>query len=177
MQRPQCVRLPSELLRVYWYDGKFDERSRHYRDQRRLFDGIASVPGIQLRLGHVQVVKPKWEHALKQALAACGVDMAQFTRHFEFRTEATQKGVDTLMALDLVRLAQRRAYHTAVLITGDRDLAEAVRVAQDEGRRVVIAAPPKAHVATELRQLVDQYVEIVEASLQAMLTTVERDQD
>lgn len=165
-----CSPSESELLRVYWYDGKFDERDSRYNDQRRLFDGIASVPGIQLRLGHIQSTKPRWQYALKEALKACDVDMKKFTEHFQFRNEISQKGVDTLIALDLVRLAQRPAYDTAILITGDRDLAEPVRVAQDEGRRVIVAAPPDAHIATELRQLADELVEIDEASLKKMLT-------
>jgi uncharacterized LabA/DUF88 family protein len=129
MAHPSFFNTHSNLLRVYWYDGRFDERMPQYRTQRKLFDGIASVPGIQLRLGHVQISKPSWQYALKQALRASGVDMTEFTKHFQFRSEATQKGVDTLMALDLVRLAQRQAYDTAILVTGDRDLAEPVRVA------------------------------------------------
>ena len=95
--------------------------------------------------------------------------VAEFERHFQFRPERQQKGVDTLITLDLVRLGQTRAYDTAVLIAGDRDIAEAVRTAQDLGRHVVVAHPQGAGMATELRQLADGVIPIVIGQLQRML--------
>jgi uncharacterized LabA/DUF88 family protein len=160
----------SRLLRVYWYDGAFDPRDRRYESQRRYFDAIASVPGIQLRLGHLQEVQPRWQHALRKALEACGVDEAEFGKHFAMRPEVRQKGVDTRLTLDLVRLAQRRVYDTALLLAGDRDLAEPVRVAQDEGSLVSLAAPAQAGIANELRQLVDAHIPLDADDLRAMLT-------
>ncbi len=147
-------------LRAYWYEGAFDERDPRYSSQRTLLDAVAMTPGIQLRLGHVQERPTPWHHTVKQAAKSAGGDLAKFERQFRFRPELEQKGVDTLIVLDLVRLAQRRAYAVAVVIAGDRDLAEAVRVAQDEGCRVMLAHPIKAGVATELRQLADQIIPI-----------------
>jgi uncharacterized LabA/DUF88 family protein len=157
------------LLRAYWYDGAFDSGSPRYQSQRPYLDAIASTPGIQLRLGHIGERTPAWQYSVRQAVLACGVELAEFERHFQFRPELTQKGVDTLMALDIVRLAQRRAYDTAVIIAGDRDLAEAIRVAQDEGRRMVLAPPEAGGVATELRQLADVIIPIEGTVLPRML--------
>jgi uncharacterized LabA/DUF88 family protein len=71
-----------------------------------------------------------------------------------------------------VRLAQRHAYDTAFLLAGDRDLAEAVRVAQDEGRRVVILRPQQDEgVAAELRHLADEVYQLTTAQLQSMVQT------
>lgn len=159
---------PDAFLRAYWYDGAFDPRHPRHNAQRRYFDGIAAVPGIQLRLGHLQELKPKWQHAVQTALDAAGLDRDAFERHFQFRPELGQKGVDTRITLDLVRLARGRAYDVGVLIAGDRDLAEPVRVAQDEGRRIIVAAPEKASVATELRQLADEVIELTPEILRAM---------
>lgn len=165
----------SRLLRVYWYDGAFDPRDHRYESQRSYFDAIAFTPGIQLRLGHLQEVRPRWQHALEKALEACGVDEEEFGRHFSMRPELRQKGVDTRLTLDLVRLAQRRVYDTALLVAGDRDLAEPVRVAQDEGALVTLAAPARAGIAGELRQLVDLHLELDTEDLRAMLTVREPD--
>lgn len=126
------------------------------------------MPGIQLRLGHLQEVKPKWQHAVQVALDAAGLDRDAFERHFQFRPELGQKGVDTRITLDLVRLARGHAYDVGVLIAGDRDLAEPVRVAQDEGRRIIVAAPAQASVAIELRQLADEVIELTPKVLKAM---------
>ena len=80
-----------------------------------------------------------------------------------------QKGVDTLIALDMVRLASRSAYMTAILIAGDRDLAEAIRTAQDYGARVVIATPNRQSVARQVVQLADEVIDIAEDDLKLML--------
>ncbi|MGH3837482.1 MAG: NYN domain-containing protein [Pseudonocardiaceae bacterium] len=49
-----------------------------------------------------------------------------------------QKGVDALIYRDLITLAQHRAISDAVLLSGDEDLREGVRAAQDYGVRVVL---------------------------------------
>jgi uncharacterized LabA/DUF88 family protein len=165
----------SRFLRLYWYDGAFDPRDQRYASQRRYFDAIASTPGIQLRLGHLQEIRPRWQHALERALEACGVDKEEFRKHFVMRPEIRQKGVDTRLTLDLVRLAQRRVYDTALLLAGDRDLAEPVRIAQDEGALVTLLTPSEAGIATELRQLVDGHVELQETDLRAMLRVASSD--
>jgi len=100
-----------------------------------------------------------------------GVDPDAFAQHFQFRPQLSQKGVDTLIVLDLVRLGQQGTYDTAILVAGDRDLAEAVRTAQDAGRRVVLAHPAGAGVAQELRQLTDHVLEIGIPRLTRMFAT------
>lgn len=49
-----------------------------------------------------------------------------------------QKGVDTLIVLDLTTLARERAISSAFLLSGDEDLREGVLVAQQLGIRVVM---------------------------------------
>jgi uncharacterized LabA/DUF88 family protein len=53
-----------------------------------------------------------------------------------------QKGVDGLIILDLITLARERAIDTAVLLSGDEDLREAVAAAQQFGVRVVLLGIP-----------------------------------
>lgn len=157
----RLVRRDDGFLRAYWYDGALDPKEPAYRKQRAYFDAIASTPGLRLRLGHLQRSTPAWQRPVQRALEECGVELDRFQQFFEFRTETRQKGVDTLMVLDMVRLAERHAYDIAVLVAGDRDLAEAVRAVQDAGRLVVVLLPEGAGVAAELRQLADvvRYIE------------------
>lgn len=55
-----------------------------------------------------------------------------------------EKGVDTLIATDMIRLAWEIAYDLAVLATSDRDLIPAVEFLNMKARKVVHAAfPPK----------------------------------
>lgn len=161
-------------LRVYWYDAAFDPADGRYKSQRRYLDAIARTPGLQLRLGHLRERVPDWHYALKKALKQCNIDPDDFAEYFEFRSELSQKGVDTLITLDLVRLAQCGAYQTAILLAGDRDLAEPVRVAQDAGCRVLLAVPRGAGVAKELQQVADAIIDIDTEILTRILKTPEK---
>ena len=165
------------FLRAYWYDGAFDPKHSQFKGQRSFFDAIASTPGVQLRLGHISEHPSRFELPIKGALrntaGALGIDpdnlLTEFAKHWAFYPEREQKGVDTLIALDLVRLAGRSVCSTALLMAGDRDLAEAVRAAQDFGVRVVVATPNRASVAREVAQLADDVVDISPDKLAVML--------
>ncbi|HEV8240059.1 MAG TPA: NYN domain-containing protein [Thermoanaerobaculia bacterium] len=60
-----------------------------------------------------------------------------------------EKGVDTMIATDMIRLAWEQAYDIAVLATQDADLVPAVQFLNLKGRKVVHAGfPPKGrHLA------------------------------
>lgn len=63
------------------------------------------------------------------------------------------------------------AFHTAVLVAEDRDLAEPVCTAQDAGRRVVVATVGgPASLAKELAQLTDEVIEIPHNILTKIVT-------
>lgn len=173
-------RLPGtmEYLRTYWYDGAFDPKHREYTGQRAFLDAISFTPGLSLRLGHIQERHPSWQRALRQAFReVCGeldLDHDEFMERlrarFQFLPERQQKGVDARIVLDLVRLGQDGVYDAAVLMTGDRDIAEAIKVVQDQGRRVILASPKDAGTASEIRQLVDMHIELSSSDVARMLS-------
>jgi len=53
-------------------------------------------------------------------------------------SEIYQKGVDVLLATDLVHLAHINAYDVAVILSGDTDLIEAVKLVKSLGKTVII---------------------------------------
>jgi len=53
-----------------------------------------------------------------------------------------EKGVDTLIATDMIRLAWEDAYDFAVLSTMDRDLIPAVKFLKQKGRKIIHAGFP-----------------------------------
>lgn len=55
---------------------------------------------------------------------------------------SVEKGVDTLIATDMIRLAWEDAYDLAVLATSDSDLVPAVEFLNVKGRRVIQAGFP-----------------------------------
>lgn len=136
------------LLRAYVYDAEHVPAHPGYNEQRAAFDFLASQSRIRLRLGQL-------------------VERSGGSR----QPTLQQKGVDTLLVLDLVRMAQQRAFDVALLVAGDRDLAEAVRVvADDYGRQVVLYGVAGAAPAKALIHASDDFGEIDNASLREMLT-------
>jgi uncharacterized LabA/DUF88 family protein len=162
------------FLRAYWYDAAYDPGDRRYLAQRAAFAALAMVPGLYLRLGHLQERTPAWQRAVRRAVEACGLRLSEFQRHFEFRPELEQKGVDALMTLDIASLSRDRAADLIVLVSGDRDVEEAMRIAQSVGCRVVLAHPSTAGVAVTLRQLADASLPIEASDLQRMLVPARR---
>jgi uncharacterized LabA/DUF88 family protein len=70
-----------------------------------------------------------------------------------------QKGVDTLLVLDLTTLARERAIASAFLLSGDEDLREGVLAAQQMGVRVILlglAATATSGQADALKREVDR---------------------
>jgi uncharacterized LabA/DUF88 family protein len=65
--------------------------------------------------------------------------------------QTVEKGVDTLLATDLIRLAVSNAYDVAVVSTLDADLLPAVEFVQSGGKKVIQAGFPPMGVdlATE----------------------------
>ena len=169
--------LGEKFLRAYWYDGAFATSHREFGKQRPYFDAIAYTPGIQLRLGHVAERRSRLEGPIRSALrtTARGLGVpaerliAEFDKNWTFYPERQQKGVDTLITLDMVRLASRSAFETAIVISGDRDLAEVVRTVQDYGVGVLVATPNRESVASEVLQLADDVIDIAESDVREML--------
>lgn len=163
-------RANSRLLRAYWYDGIDDPKSSRYREQRIKFDSIEDESAIQVRLGH-RVERPQpWRNAVFRALREADLDVEKFKDKFSYPKEYEQKGVDSLIVLDLVRLAQSGAYDIAVLVAGDRDLAGAVRAVQDQGKNVIIAAPEGKGISSELLRLADDLLHLNGPILKNMLS-------
>ena len=170
--------LGEEFLRAYWYDGAFAPSHSGFDKQRSYFNAIAYTPGIQLRLGHVAERQSRLEGPIRNALRSTaqglGIPAAQliaeFDKNWTFYPERQQKGVDTLITLDMVRLASRSTFETVIAISGDRDLAEVVRTVQGYGVGVLIATPNRASVANEVLQLADDVIDITETHIREMLS-------
>ena len=70
-----------------------------------------------------------------------------------------QKGVDVLMAIDLITKAFRNQFDIAVVITGDDDLLDAVKTVKDTGK-LVCGFFFKEHISPNLRKEYDVKVEL-----------------
>jgi uncharacterized LabA/DUF88 family protein len=74
-----------------------------------------------------------------------------------------QKGVDVLLAVDLVVGAFTRIFDVAILVAGDADFLPAVQEARRRGISVVLAAFPKT-MSADLRAEVDRFADLTDSN-------------
>jgi len=113
-----------QLIRIYYYhvpglEGDSEASRRH----QSFLDRLGYVDYLQLRLGRLV------PRLVKLRCQSCGKDIEHMTH--------IQKGVDTRLAVDMVGLALLDAYDTAILVSGDADLAEAVDFVKEHTQKYV----------------------------------------
>jgi uncharacterized LabA/DUF88 family protein len=103
--------------------------------------------------------EPFWNHFWTAKLAQMGREgVVAFSRALRYRNQTVrlpdereytflvgqEKGVDIRLALDIVRLAHRRAYDVALVFSQDQDLSEAAdeirTIAREQGRWIKITS-------------------------------------
>ena len=116
------------VFRTYYYNVLQDpERSpQGYQDQQKFLTALYNTPYLEVRLG--------------------GAKMRGAT--------TVQKGVDIMIATDLLRFAWEDRYDVAVLVSGDSDFSYAVQTVKDMGKHVEVAAFP-ANLSWELVNVSD----------------------
>jgi NYN domain len=125
---------------------------------------------VQLRLGYLKEGTWQWQLDLLKALEEPPIDRAKFEDRFPIRPELRQKAVDTLIVIDLVRYADRRAMGRALVLAGDGDLVPAVQVAREAGVLITLVTPSRHSVSAKLRELADRLIEIPASDLRAILS-------
>jgi len=68
-----------------------------------------------------------------------------------------EKGIDILIATDMISLAFKNAYDTVILVSGDSDFVPVVEKIQDLGKRVENASFKKTS-SYELRRVCDEFI-------------------
>ncbi len=85
--------------------------------------------------------------------------------HFGFgelrglKRKVRQKGVDTLIAVDMVAGAYSKLFDIAVLVAGDADFVPVIEEVKRRGVMVAIAGRPSS-TSSELRAAADRFIEI-----------------
>jgi len=101
------------LFRTYYYNVLQDQTQRPdgYRDQQEFLDNLRKTPYLELRLGSTKLAQ--------------GIPV--------------EKGIDIMLATDLLYFAWNDAYDVAILVSGDSDFAYALQSVKNMGKYVEIA--------------------------------------
>jgi uncharacterized LabA/DUF88 family protein len=156
-----------ELLRIYWYDAHPSSetvtrpitRNKHalastdrYRNAQRLFDQLILKPHFALRMGDVALSPSRWR--VKPRVARELIRAPRALNDEDFDLDASQKGVDMRVGMDMARLALRDMVRAVVVVTADSDFVPAFKFVRREGVKVVL--DPMGHnIKVELRQHAD----------------------
>lgn len=101
------------LFRTYYYNVLQDQtlRPEGHREQQEFLDILSKTPRLEVRLG--------------------GTKTAQGV--------AVEKGIDIMLATDLLNYAWNDFYDTAILVSGDADFAYALQAVKNMGKHVEVA--------------------------------------
>jgi uncharacterized LabA/DUF88 family protein len=101
------------LFRTYYYNVLQDQTQRPdgYREQQEFLDILRKTPYLEVRLGGTKVAQ--------------GIPV--------------EKGIDIMLATDLLYFAWNDFYDVAVLVSGDSDFAYALQAVKNMGKHVEVA--------------------------------------
>jgi len=104
---------PRRLFRVYYYNVLQDpvQRPDGYREQQEFLDILRNTPYLEVRLGSTKIAQ--------------GVPV--------------EKGIDIMLATDLLYFAWNNFYDVAVLVSGDSDFAYVLQAVKNMGKHVEVA--------------------------------------
>ena len=125
------------LIRIYYYNARVgirEEPERH-RDQQKFFTGITDIPYCELRLG--RLVYNNWPNS-----------------------SPYEKGVDILLATDMITHSFKNNYNAAILVAGDNDFVGALQAVKDNGKNIEVALFGKERTSLQLRKTADEVIAI-----------------
>ena len=133
------------LMGVNYYEAPLlpDVNKQSYNSQQKFFDRLRMNPYFDVRLG--RRVKRDKEYECPEC------------SHKFVKTTYEQKGVDTLIAFDLVALATRNAYDIAILVAGDQDFVRPILEVKMMNKRVENAFTERAW-SPILKNVVDKEI-------------------
>jgi uncharacterized LabA/DUF88 family protein len=128
-----------ELIRTYYYDCNFDitdpslsdDRKSEFAENKKRFDALNGIRKVEVKLGHLSNSKPP-----------------------------RQKGMDVLIAIDMLSKAFDDHFDIGVLFCGDKDFIPIVKAIKDQTGKRVFGGFFKDHCPPELMREFDEYYEV-----------------
>jgi uncharacterized LabA/DUF88 family protein len=130
------------LVRIYYYNVEVGQREEpeRFKDQKVFFDSVEAIPYTELRLGRL-VYTSAWPN-----------------------TPPYEKGVDVMLATDMLTHCFKNNYDTAILVAGDSDFVGALQAVKDNGKHVEVALFGEERTSVILRKVAD-VVHVIDGNL------------
>lgn len=126
-----------KLIRIYYYNalvGQKEEPER-FADQQKFLSTIEAIPYFELKMG--RLVYNNWPG-----------------------TPPYEKGVDIMLATDMLTHAYSDNYDTALLVAGDSDYVYALQAVKNAGKHVEITLFGGENTSVPLRKVANKVVNI-----------------
>jgi len=138
------------LIRTYYYNAPLNaaEDPIGAREQQKFLSALGWIPMLETRMGKLL------RRELKYSCPDCSKEIVLRTH--------VQKGVDTRIAVDLVTLAVRDRYDTAILVSGDADMVEPIRFIKEYNNKRIENAftikswAPELRAEADIKTILDQ---------------------
>ncbi len=161
---------PRQLLELRYYIGlvpQIGDPRLHSGQQRFLARLARRDPRISIHLGRIEPRPTKNKAAIEllKYLADLEIridktvyqDLVELAKRHKATTVMVEKGVDVMLAVDLVVMAERDGFDTAYILSADGDYTHAAREARSRGKRVFAVSP--SHGA-QLAAAVDCFIHL-----------------
>ncbi|MBN1761498.1 MAG: NYN domain-containing protein [Methanomicrobia archaeon] len=135
-----------ELIRVYWYDAIVEPRDPKYDEQEEYFKYIRNNSNYEVKLG--RLIKTKGN-------------------------KPRQKGVDVLLAIDMITKAFLNHYEIALLLGGDDDYVDLIKSIKDLTGKRVYGAYFQDSVSERLVESFDRRLVLSEDVLKTFINYIE----
>ena len=103
------------VVRIYYYDAllKADWDKSRYKSQQQFHSFLKKHPNLELKFGRLQGTYPN----------------------------VSEKGIDSLISVDMIKFAYNNSYDIGILISADGDYVPAVQLCKDMGKNIWTVVP------------------------------------
>ena len=117
-----------ELIRTYYYDAICEPDDPSYKEKKAYFDALNSYENVEVKLGYLIKTKNGFR----------------------------QKGIDILIAIDVLTKAYQDHYDYAILFCGDRDFLPLVQEVKDSTGKKIYGIMFDEHYSEALKNEFDR---------------------
>lgn len=146
-------------LRTYFYTGEFTDKLIE-KIQSRLEKNTEKIKEITALLEKCKKNQKIQEEFFRRAKSYYFFEVRSKPLQFSpVDVRIFQKGVDVQLAADLVDFTHKNVFDIAIILSGDIDILESIKIAKGMGKQIIIIGD-RSVTAEEMKNIADLYVDM-----------------